>query len=176
MFRCLVVRHGEAAMEVGTGIDADRPLTERGSTHMGAAASGLAHVVRAPDFIATSPYERAQATARIISRAFSGVALETTDTLAAGNRPEDILAWLGTRRGRLVALVGHEPDLGRFVSLALAGVSRTFYPMHKGEACLIEFPAVPRAGNATLEWAIEADHLAWIAAGRQCGTATDSHG
>ncbi len=164
MFRCLVVRHAEAESVSDSGLDVDRALTDRGSASMGDAAYGLAQIVRRPELIATSPYERAQETGRIIADAFANLpAVEVTESLAAGSRPEDIMAWLGTRQGRLVAMVGHEPDLGRFVSLALAGVSRSFYPMYKGAVCLIEFPAVPRAGNATLEWALEASHLARLA-------------
>ncbi len=159
MFRCLVVRHAAAEADASSGLDADRALTTDGSEDMTLAAAGLARILPVPDLIAASPYERADATATILGRAFGGVPVETVDTLAAGARPEDIVAWLGTRRGRLIAVVGHEPDLGRFVSMALAGTSRSFYPMRKGAACLIEFPTVPRAGNATLEWAIEASHL-----------------
>lgn len=170
MFRCLVLRHAAAEAQCASGLDADRALTAAGRADMDRAAGGMKQVLHTPDLIATSPYERARATAGIVADAFGGVPVEPLDLLAAGARPEDMLAWLGARKGRLVVLVGHEPDLGRFVSLALAGVTRSFYPMHKGEACLIEFPAVPRAGNATLEWALEGSHLALIGA---AGVATE---
>lgn len=159
MFRCLVIRHAAAEADSTSGQDADRALTADGSNDLAGAAAGLARILPAPNLIATSPYERAEATAKIVARAFGDIAVERVDALTAGARPEDIVAWLGTRHGRLIAIVGHEPDLGRFVSMALAGTSRSFYPMRTGEACLIEFPTVPRAGNATLEWAIEAAHL-----------------
>jgi len=167
MFRCLVVRHAAAEADAASGLDIDRPLSESGSEDMGRAAFGLTALVRPPDVIASSPYERALETAGIVADAFGGAPVESVEALAAGAPPEPMLAWLGTRRGRLIALVGHEPDLGRFVSLALAGSTRSFYPMRKGAACLLEFPAVPRAGNATLEWAIEARQLALVHAGNE---------
>lgn len=163
MFRCLVIRHAAAEDQAASGLDSDRSLTAAGSEDMGWAASGLTRVIAAPDVIATSPYERARETAGIIADAFGRVEVAAVEALAAGAPPEHILAWLGQRQGRMIGLVGHEPDLGRFVSLALAGVSRSFFPMRKGGACLLEFPAVPRAGNATLEWALDPAHLALIA-------------
>lgn len=165
MFRCLVVRHGEAEASAASGADADRGLSASGGEELARACRGLARISRRPEVIAFSPYERARASAAILAAAFGepAIAVEPIDALAAGASPEPLLAWLGSRRGRLVALVGHEPDLGRFVSLALADSKRSFYPMHVGDACLLEFPTVPRPGNATLEWAIERSQLALIA-------------
>lgn len=165
MFRCLVIRHAAAEAAPASGSDAERILTGSGHQQMAQAAAGLARIIRPPDRVVSSPYVRASATADLLAHAFGmdpGV-VETDPVLTAGAAPEDLLGWLRQHRGRLVTLVGHEPDLGRFVSLALAGTGRSFYPFHEGDACLIEFPTVPRAGNATLEWAVERKHLALLA-------------
>lgn len=169
MFRCLVIRHAAAETEADSGLDEDRMLTTAGTEDMGRAAIALVRLAPQPELIAASPYERARATADILAREYGDVPVETVEALTAGAGPEHILAWLGQRRGRMITLVGHEPDLGRFVSLALAGVSRSFYPMRKGGACLLEFPAVPRAGNATLEWALNPSHLIAIDSSVQAG-------
>jgi len=160
MFRCLVMRHAAAQDRAASGLDSDRELTRGAMDGMIGAAAGLARIIDRPDLIISSPFERAYATADILAREYPGSEVECSDVLTAGAAPEDILAMLGGRRGRCVALVGHEPDMGRFVSLALAGTRRSFFPMRKGQVCLLEFPAVPRAGNATLEWAMAAEHLA----------------
>jgi len=166
MFRCLVIRHAAAETSAASGLDADRRVSAAGHEDMRQAARGLARIVPGPDIIATSPYARARASAKVLADAFdrSEALIEPVEALAAGAMPEALLGWIRVREGRLVMLVGHEPDLGRFVSMALAGTERSFYPMHVGDACLIEFPSVPRAGNATLEWAVERSQLALIGA------------
>ena len=123
---------------------------------------------RPPLVVLTSPYRRTVQTAERVAAAIGGGPVEPLDELAPGAAPGTILEAVrahcpGDRGG--VAVVGHEPDLGRFVSHALAGSWRSFCALRKGAACLLEFPAVPRAGNATLEWALEPGHLLAVAAG-----------
>ncbi|MDX1608619.1 MAG: histidine phosphatase family protein [Halofilum sp. (in: g-proteobacteria)] len=167
MHPCLVIRHGLAAAPAAGGVDADRPLSAEGATEMEQIAAGLAVLQRPPQVVVSSPYRRAVESARKVAAAFGGVTVETDAGLAAGADPEQLLAVVaahcaGDRGG--VAVVGHEPDLGRFVSLALAGAGRSFCALRQGAACLLEFPAVPRAGNATLEWALEPAQLLAVAA------------
>ena len=162
MHPCLVIRHGAAEDSAPSGLDADRPLTAEGHAAMTAAAIGLTASARAPDLILTSPFVRARQTAEIVAEAFQVHEVETVDVLASGATAADILAALAQRcasAGGSFAVVGHEPDLGRFVSYALAASTRGFHSLRKGSACLLEFPAMPRAGNATLEWAMEPQHL-----------------
>lgn len=161
MFRCLVLRHARAEDRAPSGLDADRRLTEAARVSMARGAAGLARIIHDPRTVVTSPLARARETADIVSAAFGGIPVEEVDVLASGSRPDEIMAWLAGRPvQRNLVLVGHEPDLGRLVSYALAASARSFYPMRQGEACLLEFPEIPRAGNATLEWAIEPEHLA----------------
>jgi phosphohistidine phosphatase len=62
-----------------------------------------------------------------------------------------------------VALVGHEPDLGRLMSWLLSGRQNSFVQFKKGAAALLEFSRVPRAGNGTLVWLLSATQLAAFA-------------
>lgn len=170
MHPCLVIRHGLAVDPVAGGADADRPLSAEGATEMEQIAAGLAVLQRPPQVVLSSPYRRAVESARQVAAAFGGVVVETDPGLAAGADPEQIMRVVnahcrGDRGG--VALVGHEPDLGRFVSLALAGAGRSFCALRQGAACLLEFPAVPAAGNATLEWALEPGQLLAVAAAKR---------
>ena len=168
MHPCLVIRHGLAESDTGGGPDAGRPLSAEGAAEMEQIGAGLATLQRAPLVVLTSPYRRTVQTAERIAAAFGEVPVEPLEELAPGAAPGAILDAVsahcpGDRGG--VAVVGHEPDLGRFASYALAGSMRSFCALRKGAACLLEFPAVPRAGNATLEWALEPGHLLAIAAG-----------
>lgn len=167
MHPCLVIRHGFSREQASGGRDTDRALTSEGTAEIEGIGAGLATLQRAPRVIITSPYLRSRETADIIASAFGGVAVEAVDALAPGASPEMVLAAVadhcpGNRSG--IAVVGHEPDLGRFVSHALSGSERSYFSLRQGAACLLEFPAVPRAGNATLEWALEPGHLLAIAA------------
>lgn len=167
MHPCLVMRHGLAADDAPSGLDADRALTPEGGEEIERIGEGLAALQQAPSVIVTSPYRRTVETAERIAAAFGGVPMQVVDALSPGALPQAILAVVaehcpGDRSG--IAVVGHEPDLGRFVSHALSASARSYYSLHKGTACLLEFPAVPRAGNATLEWALEPAHLLAIAA------------
>lgn len=161
MHPCLVIRHG-VAEEGAAGGDRERALTAAGRASMQRYAAGFASTAPRPGCILSSPYRRARETADIVAAAFGGVPVTEEPALGAGAAPADILgALVACCRGDrgAVALIGHEPDLGRFVSYALAATSRSFHSLRQGGGCLLEFPALPRAGNATLEWAVDPVHL-----------------
>lgn len=167
MHQCLVIRHGAAEESAVSGNDADRALTSAGIEQMRAVAAGLAAIGQPPAEVLTSPYRRARETGDIVAGAFGGVTVVEEATLASGATAADILVALAGRldgNSGCLAVVGHEPDLGRFVSYALAATARSFVSLRKGGACLLEFPATPRAGNATLEWALDPDHLTAVGA------------
>ncbi|MFW5969101.1 MAG: SixA phosphatase family protein [Halofilum sp. (in: g-proteobacteria)] len=172
MHPCLVIRHGPAEEQAASGLDADRALTAEGRSTMTDVARGLTVAGPAPAVILSSPFVRARETADIVAEAFGGIPIESPDALASGAAAADILAALAHRcenPGGGFAVVGHEPDLGRFISYALAASARGFHSPRKGGSCLLEFPATPRAGNATLDWVMEPRHL--HAVGLQAGTA-----
>jgi len=167
MHPCLVIRHGLSTDDTPSGLDADRTLTPEGVEELELIGKGRAVLQRVPTMIVTSPYRRAVETAELIAAAFGGVPVEAVEALQPGASPQEILDVVaehcpGDRSG--IAVVGHEPDLGRFVSHALSASERSYYSLRKGAACLLEFPTVPRAGNATLEWALEPGHLLAVAA------------
>ena len=47
----------------------------------------------------------------------------------------------------VVAIVGHEPQLGRLVTYLIGGVERSGVELKKGGACLIEFEGHPKVGG-----------------------------
>lgn len=167
MHPCLVMRHGTAVEHAPDQRHHDPGLTPEGAREIEQIGEGLAVLMRAPTLVISSPHRRAVETADRVAAAFGGVPVETVDELSSGALPDAILRVVaeycpGDRSG--IAVVGHEPDLGRFVSRALSASGRSFYSFRKGAACLLEFPAVPREGNATLEWALDPGHLIAVAA------------
>ena len=129
--------------------DSLRPLTTDGKRRFRKAARGLVTLLPGRTPILSSPFVRARQTAAILSAVAGGKIVECRE-LAHGGSPGSVFALLELRREKSVVLVGHEPDLGRFVAAALgAGAARLAFK--KGGAACLEFQRVA-PGNATLAW------------------------
>lgn len=155
------MRHGPAgdrdAWRRAGRPDEKRPLTARGRDKTRQAAAGLARAVGRLDLTAASPWTRAAQTATLVARACGGAVVERVE-LIPDRRPEELLAWLATRRERRVALVGHEPHLSRFASWLLTGRTRSFLLLKKSQTLLMELPR-PRSGAAVLLWSLSPRQL-----------------
>lgn len=157
--KLLLVRHGPAAdrtrwRELGKE-DFLRPLTAGGRVRTRAAWKGLSRLVGPPAAIATSPYARCVQTADLLARALGVEAPEELQAIAPGGRPGEVLPWISARAGlELVALVGHEPQLGRLASWLLARAGTPFLELKKAGACLLDVGERPRAGTARLLWVL----------------------
>ena len=173
--RVLVVRHAIAEEPAdfarAGGPDAERPLTKDGRRKMRQAARGLLGLVPDLPVIATSPLVRAVETAEILARRYAkaGGEPETVrlSALAPGKPANVLLGWLAERPrdGGPVAIVGHEPHLGQFVSWSLTGLRESFVELKKGQAVLLEFPDEVRPGRAKLLWSLRPGQLRAVGRG-----------
>lgn len=155
MKHVLVIRHAiaqdrEVAAANGMS-DAERALTGKGRQRMSEAARGLAVLVPEIELILTSPLRRARQTAEIVAEAYAGLAVEETAALSPGAPPGSLYRRLAAGP-RCVAVVGHEPDLGEWVSRSLVRGRSAFIQFKKGGACLLTFPAAPQPAQAELCW------------------------
>lgn len=155
----LVVRHAIAEVRedfARTGQDDSlRPLTKEGKWKMERIAKGLCRAAGAPDLVATSPYVRAAQTAKLLADACGNPPVDTVQALTPDSEPDALLRWLRRQsESELVAVVGHEPHLGLLVTWLLTGLAEARVPLRKGGACLLECDGKPRAGGATLAWAL----------------------
>ncbi len=153
MFELYLIRHA-VAEERGPEWpdDAKRPLTEDGIARMRKAAKGLKRLDVRFDVVMASPLVRARQTADVVASVFDEKPpLVLTTSLAPGGRYSDLLADLQkqVRRTR-IALVGHEPDLGRLAA-RLAG-SRRALEFKKGAVCRIDLDGMPPERSGTLRW------------------------
>ncbi len=105
--RLLLVRHAEAAP--GSPDDL-RELTPAGWERARELGQELAAGGTRPDAILTSPLLRARQTAGELARAL-GVEPEVDERLAPGAATGDVRQ-AATKRGDVVLVVGHQPDLG----------------------------------------------------------------
>jgi phosphohistidine phosphatase SixA len=75
--------------------------------------------------------------------------------LLPGGSPQELLALLARTRGRRVAVIGHQPDLGRLIASSLPGsAGSAAFELRKFALALIAFPGSPRAGQGELRWLV----------------------
>jgi phosphohistidine phosphatase len=146
--------------------DTDRPLSPEGVRATRRAARGFAAWVGRIDRIATSPFERADATAHILSRVYPrAVKVERWEELASGELAAPLLARVRGRPRSVerIALVGHEPTLGEFAGYALTGESVAFLRLSKAGAAGLGFPRALAPGAAQLLWVLTREQLTALA-------------
>lgn len=166
-FRLVVFRHGpaEEADPLHWPDDDRRPLSADGKTETKRAAHGLAGLLGTVDRIATSPAERASATAELLREVLEPpVKAETWPELAPGSPPEPILARAGraARPGRDLVVVGHAPTLPALVGYALLGDPVPFVRLARGGAACVEFSAGVRPGAGILAWLLTRRQLSAV--------------
>ena len=154
----LIVRHAIAEdreVFAATGRDdALRPLTAEGIRKMKRTVRGLHEVVPSIDLLVSSPYTRANETAEILRREYDLDRVETARELEPETSLDDVGTWLGQLDQSVVAIVGHEPQLGCLVTHLISGSDQSGVELKKGGACLIEFEDKAKAGRGRLRWAI----------------------
>jgi phosphohistidine phosphatase len=161
----LLIRHAKAedALDfAATGQPGDlRPLTDAGRKKMRRAVRGLHSEVESIDVLASSPLLRARQTAGIVAEAYAGCEVEEVAALAPGGDPEELLSWLrGRRDASVVAIVGHEPDLGELAGRLICGHAVSVIALKKGAACLLDLDSGVTPGLARLAWSLTASQLA----------------
>ncbi|BAU46973.1 phosphohistidine phosphatase [Sulfurifustis variabilis] len=155
--RLLIVRHAKAEereIHAATGApDAERPLTEAGRKSARKIGRALKDILPRIDVLASSPFVRAHETARLIAREYRRLDVVALPALTPGVSGKTVLAWLQEQaEDATVAMVGHEPDLGRLGSWLLTGRDQAFLTIKKGGACLLDFPEAPSPGHGQLAW------------------------
>lgn len=165
----LVIRHAIAEdredFAAGGHDDSERPLTRVGKRRMRRNARGLRRVGPGIDVVASSPYVRALDTAKIVADALGYTDdIVIVDELTPEQPGEALLPWLSTHAPDAnVAVVGHEPHLGRLVTWLLTGSSESHIVFKKGAACLLDLGVRPSAGGALLHWHLTPSQLRAIA-------------
>ena len=153
----LIVRHGIAG-ERDAGRwpdDALRPLSARGVLRARQAARGVRKLVRRPVRVLSSPLLRARQTAAILTEVAGWPRASLSPLLAPEASAAAVLALLARSQESCVALVGHQPALGRLLGSCLAGNSgRTAFELRKMGIAVVRFEGPPRAGHGALRWLV----------------------
>ena len=107
----------------------------------------------APDRLLTSPLVRAKQTAQILTDVAGWPQAEETPELSPGGAALAVLTLLRQDRGKVVAVVGHEPGLGALLTACLLGEDGALtIEMKKNAVACVSFDGSPSAGGAVLKW------------------------
>lgn len=152
----VVIRHaiaGDREEWARTGKpDRDRPVTVEGRKRMQQNARGIHALVPELHLLATSPFTRAAETAAVVADEYGGLEVVELPALAHGGALEAVRDWLAQRTEELIAVVGHEPDLGCLISWLVMGSPESAVPLKKGGAALVRFAGTPDPGAGELRW------------------------
>ena len=168
-FKIILVRHGLAGKADASRFPDDdlRPLTGKGKQAFAKAARGLRALDILPVRIHASPALRTWQTAEILAQALGlkRGAIKSIPELHHHSPPASALAKLArlarpdrSKAASALVLVGHEPWLGEFLSLLVAGGPGAHFHLAKGGACQVHAEAV-EPGGGRLEWCLTQDQL-----------------
>ncbi|HUG54618.1 MAG TPA: histidine phosphatase family protein [Vicinamibacteria bacterium] len=150
--RLLIIRHAIAVPHGTPGVAEDeRPLTPRGVRRFRAAARGLARICPRPGVVLTSPLVRARQTADLAAAAWGRVEPRDEKSLAGGSFEEVAAAVERHASRKLVAIVGHEPQLSAILAHLLGSTEAERFTFKKGGAALVDVPE-RLAQGAALVW------------------------
>lgn len=153
--RLILLRHGPAGDRdpLQWPDDRDRPLSEKGVERTRQAIRGILRIESRWTHVLTSPLVRAQQTAdALIELAALEEESQPLESLVPGGSwRRTLLALEALPTDATVALVGHEPDLGKLAGVLLFGAPRPL-PLKKAGACSIAFETKVTAGAGELRW------------------------
>lgn len=148
-----LVRHAVAEERAPRGGDAERRLTAAGRKDFVRVVAGFSRLEPDLTRILTSPLVRARETAEILHDELPGPTPEEWSLLSPGSSLDRLLASL-RNAGESIALVGHEPGLGRLLSLSVTGHAGDGTPLRKGGIARIAWDDRPKAGAGRLAWVL----------------------
>jgi phosphohistidine phosphatase len=148
-----ILRHG-IAVERGTPgykKDSDRPLTSEGEDKMRQIADAMRGMDLKFDLILSSPYTRAEQSAKIVAGELEEE-VNFSDLLEPGGNALELISEINDERPQRVLLVGHEPDLSSLISVLVTGGSDAGIELKKGGLCKLTTDKLVFGHCATLNW------------------------
>ena len=155
-----VLRHG-IAVERGTPgykKDSDRPLTKEGEEKVQQIAQAMLAMDLKFDLVLSSPYARAAKTAQIVAGELDEDVTFTEFLEPDGNQLA-LVSQINDEKPQRVLVVGHEPDLTRFISLLTTGGTAASIELKKGGLCKMSTEKLTFGQCATLNWLLTPKQL-----------------
>lgn len=137
--KIVFLRHGHALSSIEANVDYDsrRPLSSQGMEEVKISAKKLARLNIHFDIILTSPYERAENTAKIIFEALK-VTILADENLSSGVPESRIWQFIVEKLNKYnnIIVVGHQPCLGTIAGKLLSGAG---IPLSPADFIVLEF-------------------------------------
>lgn len=153
-----LLRHGIAADRENYTNDEERPLTNKGRQKTNMVAKRLYDLGLRFDAILTSPLVRARQTAELLQAVGLSSQVEESPYLAPSADIHLSLSWLDKWRsqvsnGKGLALVGHQPDLGRWAEILVWGEDKEKLTLKKAGIIGLTIPETGSlVGQGQLFW------------------------
>jgi phosphohistidine phosphatase len=155
-----ILRHG-IAVERGTPgykKDSDRPLTPDGEDKMRQIADAMRGMDLKFDLILSSPFARAEQTAKIVAGELDEE-VTFSKYLEPGGNALELISEINDEKAHRVLLVGHEPDLSSLISVLTTGGTDATIELKKGGLCKLTTDKLVFGQCATLNWLLTPKQL-----------------
>ena len=162
-----LLRHGLAVERGAAGFEDDeaRPLTPKGRRQLRKISAAMKQMDLRFDLVLSSPLMRAKQTAEIVATGLKlKKRLQHSNALAPGGDAENLLRQLNRLKPspEKLLLVGHEPDLSRFISRLVTGDFSMPIDLKKGGLCRLDVEKLKAGKCATLAWLLAPKQLRLI--------------
>ncbi len=151
-----LIRHAIAVDAEKHSKDEERPLTPKGEEQAKKVAARLNQIGNQFDVILTSPLIRARQTADILKKAGLSTQLEEFPALAPDGDINTWLKWLEPAIGKNItrlALIGHQPDLGKWAEILVWGEFKEVLILKKSGIIGLKIPKTGApVGRSLLFW------------------------
>ncbi len=140
--RLYLIRHGIAGDRQHYATDAERPLTEAGQKRTRQVTERLLACGLRCELALTSPLLRARQTADILQAVGLARQVQAFPALAPGGDLQALLDWLAAQERTCdpLAVIGHQPDLGRWATQLVWGTPDDRLTVKKAGTIGVELP------------------------------------
>jgi phosphohistidine phosphatase len=160
------LRHGNAEeRSLRWNPDGKRPLTREGERRMAEVARGIQALGLSFDLILTSPYVRALRTAEILADEIGSKKPFETGNLTPNADLKNIVDEINENFASVeqIALVGHEPFMGRLISTLISGeAAAVAVELKKAGFCKLTIEKMAFGKCARLNWLFTPRQLALL--------------
>ena len=132
--------------------DEFRPITARGAERMRKILALLKKNEDEMDTVLQSPLVRCQETGDLVREYYPNANYLNTDRLRPNLSADKLYREIQSFGGDSMAIIGHEPDLGQFISWLLFGQASERFPIKKGGIAKLN---LYKNGRCYLKWLLK---------------------
>ena len=128
-----------------------RPLTDKGIQRMKDVLNFFQRSESHLDVVLQSPFTRCQQTGDIFKEYYPGANYITTDNLTPDHSAKKLFEEIQSHNVDAMAVIGHEPDMGMFLSWLLFHQATDHFPFKKSGIAKVD---LYKDGRSYLKWLV----------------------